>query len=102
MLCAATQLWCLAKLPLLLGGYVVESDPHWQNFLLMLTITDYAFSLVSSKEIIGYLKTLIQEHHDAFCELYPDASVIPKQHYIVHLPEIMYHSSVSMVGMSSI
>ncbi len=90
MFYAATQLWCLARsLPLILGEYVAENDPNWDNFLLMLTITDYVFAPVSSQDIIGYLKILIQEHHEAFSTLYPDAPIIPKQHYVIHLPDFM-------------
>lgn len=90
LLYVAAQLWCLARmLPLLLGDYVTENEPHWDNFLLMLTITDYVFAPVISEDIIGYLKILIQEHHEAFCILYPSMPIIPKQHYVVHLPEFI-------------
>jgi hypothetical protein len=74
-------------LPLLIGTNVTEHEPHWDNFLLMLCITDYIFGPVVSEGIIPYLKSLIQEHHEAFCDLYPHAPIIPKHHYIVHLPE---------------
>lgn len=81
-------MWCLArKLPLMVGTHIPEKKPHWDNFLLMLTITDYVFGPVISHEIIPYIKALIQEHHEAFCILYPNASIIPKMHYIIHLPE---------------
>ena len=85
---AATQLWCLAgMLPFLIGSYVMQHEPYWDNFLLMLTITDYVFAPVITEDIIPYLKSLIQEHHEAFCILYPSDPVIPKHHYVIHLPE---------------
>lgn len=83
-------MWCLARmLPLLIGQYIPEEDSHWENFLLMLTIVDYLFAPVTSQDIISYLKSLIQEHHEAFLVLYPNAPIIPKLHYIIHLPEWM-------------
>ena len=76
-------------LPLLIGDYVTENEAHWDNFLLMLTITDYVFAPLVSEDTIAHLKILIQEHHDAFCTLYPSAPIIPKHHYVVHLPDFM-------------
>lgn len=84
----ASQMWCLSRLlPLMIGEMVSEQDPKWENFLLMLTITDYAFAPVTSEEIIPYLKSLIRDHHEAFKELYPNCPIIPKMHYLIHLPE---------------
>lgn len=81
-------MWCLARiLPLLIGEFIPTDELHWDKYLLMLTIVDYVFAPVTSNEVIPYLKTIIQEHHENFCHLYPDASVTPKFHYIIHLPE---------------
>ena len=55
-ICIASQMWCLARLlPLMTGDSVPEHDAHWENFNLMLSITDYAFAPVTSEEIIPYL-----------------------------------------------
>ena len=83
-------MWCLGRiLPLILGECVPQNDPYWENYLLMLTITDYLFAPVTSHDIATYVKHLIQEHHEAFCVLYPHASFIPKLHIMIHLPEWM-------------
>lgn len=37
----------------------------------------------------AYVATLISDHHQDFCELYPDHSVIPKMHFMVHMPWLM-------------
>lgn len=34
-------------------------------------------------------KVLIDEHHNAFIHLYPNSSVIPKLHYMIHMARIM-------------
>ena len=56
---------CARLLPLMIGELVPAQDP---NFVLMLTITGYLFAPVTSEEIVPYLKPLIKEHHEAFCE----------------------------------
>ena len=83
-------MWCLAwLLPLMIGELVPQNDPYWQNFVLLLTITDYIFAPVTSDDITSYIKVLLKEHHERFCELYPNAPAIPKMHYMLHLPEWM-------------
>ena len=83
-------MWCLARLlPLMIGELVPQNDPYWQNFVLLLTITDYIFAPVTSDDIASYVKVLLKEHHKCFCEFYPSAPVIPKMHYMLHLPEWM-------------
>ena len=89
-------MWCLGRLlPLMVGELVPQSDPHWENFTLMLQITDYIFAPVTSPDIASYIKTLIKEHHECFKELYPSASIIPKMHYMIHLPEWMVRYVIS-------
>lgn len=72
---------------LLTGEFIPFDEPHWENFLLMLTIVDYVFRPIASQDVVPYLKELIREHHENFYRLYPDASIILKIHYIIHLPE---------------
>lgn len=91
----ASQMWCLARnLPLMIGQLIPENEPHWDSFLLHLTIIDYVFAPVTSADIADYLRQLIHEHHTAFRELYPDASFIPKLHYIIHIPDWMLRLEV--------
>lgn len=81
-------MWCLARnLPLMIGSKIPESNPYWENFLLLLTIIDYVFAPAISADIVDYLRQLIYEHHKAFRELYPDCSFTPKLHYVIHIPE---------------
>lgn len=89
----ASQLWCLARLlPVMIGDIVDETDLHWENCLLMLTITDYVFGPVVSDDIATYIKVLIEDHHEKFKQLYPTAPIIPKMHFMLHLPEWMVRS----------
>lgn len=84
----ASEAWSLARmLPLLVGDLVPEDNPFWQNFLLMLTITDLVLAPKSTTAIAAHLRQLILEHHTAFKELYPDRPLTPKMHYMVHIPQ---------------
>jgi hypothetical protein len=86
----ASQLWCLARLlPLFTGEQIDEGDPHWENFLLMLTIVDYCFAPLVSEDWATYLRMIINDHHKEFSTLYPSFRVTPKMHYMVHYPEMM-------------
>ena len=37
------------------------------------------------KDDVPYLRVLIEEHHTLFKGLYPEASIIPKMHYVIHI-----------------
>ena len=41
----------------------------------------------SKKDDVPYLRVLIEEHHTLFKGLYPAASIIPKMHYVIHIPD---------------
>ncbi len=69
--------------------YIPSDDEHWQNYLLVLDITDYLFAPEISEEEVAYLQVLIKEHHEAFGRLYPEASIIPKMHYVIHMPRLI-------------
>lgn len=84
----AAQMWCLSRLlPLMIGDKIPEDDSNWKNFILLLEIIDYIFAPEISCDDVAYLHTLIEEHHQAFIELYTLCSIIPKMHYMVHYPE---------------
>lgn len=81
-------MWCLARLlPLMIGEKVNEGNAHWVNFLLLLSIVDYVFAPIISNDSVAYVRTLIEDHHQAFKELYPHCRITPKMHYMVHYPE---------------
>lgn len=84
----ADQMWCLARLlPIMIGDLVPKDDPHWANFLDFLTIVDYVFAPVLSSDAVSFLHDIIEKHHETFHALYPHCSIIPKLHYMIHIPE---------------
>jgi len=83
-------MWLLGRvLPLVIGDLVPEDDEMWHNFLLMMEIVDRLFSSRVSEDTAVYLGVLIDEHHTAFTSLYPNESVIPKMHFMVHMPRLI-------------
>lgn len=76
-------------LPLLIGDKVDEDDSRWECFLYLLEITKICTARVISVEQADYLRALIVEHHTLFRSCYPDNSVTPKMHYMVHFPRLL-------------
>lgn len=88
-LLVAAQMWLLGRiLPLVIGDLVPDDDERWSNYLLLMDIVDLLFSPCVSKDNCAYLTTLISDHHEQFTELYPESSVIPKMHFMVHMPRL--------------
>ena len=71
----------------MIGEQVPENDRKWRNYLLLLEIVDYLFAPVISQHVVAYLSVIIEEHHQGFIELYPECSVTPKIHYMIHYPD---------------
>ena len=89
-MCTAVQMWVLAcYLPVMVGKYVQTDDEYWDNYLTLLHITDYVVAPEITIDEVAYLKILIEEHQKAFVVLYPEANVIPKQHYLIHTPYLV-------------
>ena len=83
-------MWCLARyFPLLVGDLVPENDAHWENFLLLMDIVDYIFAPICDDMIIAHLRFLLEEHHREFKSLYPESTIIPKMHYVLHYPQMI-------------
>ncbi|XP_068704496.1 uncharacterized protein [Montipora foliosa] len=84
---SASEMWSLAcRLPLLLDGKVDCNCPHWTILLCLLEIMGICFAQEVSFSSVINLKRLIKEHLTSFKNVYPNARILPKQHYLVHLP----------------
>ena len=84
-------MWCLARyLPLMVGDITVpEDNEKWLLFLSLLTIIDYVFAPKCTSDTISYVRLLIHDHLVEFKWLYPNCHIIPKQHYMIHIPDWM-------------
>ena len=76
-------------LPFLIGDLVPEDDPLWECFLLLLEILRICTSRVTSSASANYLKVLIDQHHSDFKICYPEVSLTPKFHYMIHFPRLL-------------
>ena len=86
----ASQMKLMGRiLPLTIGDFIPEDDQHWELYLNLMDIVDILFSPIISDDFAAYVSTLINDHHREFCKLYPDNSIIPKMHFMVHMPRLM-------------
>ena len=85
---ASTMLLLAYIMPLFLGRFM---DPlehtRYHHFLLMVVITKLAFTPFADKTTAGNLELLIAQYGDAMADLYPEVSIKPKLHFLVHLPD---------------
>ncbi len=87
---SASQAWCLGRvLPLLVGDLIPEDNEKWENYLELLKIMEYIFATVTTTDKLDYLQILIQDYLTEFTRLYPARPLVPKMHYLVHMPSWM-------------
>ena len=87
---SAVQMWCLMRfLPIMIGDIIPDDIQAWQCFQMLWNITSICSAREISDEQISYLKVLVAEHHELFKVVYPNCSIIPKLHYLVHVPELI-------------
>ena len=79
----ASQMWCFGRfLPVMIGDWVPSGNELWTLYMMMLDIVDILFSPELQSEDIATLSILIENHHREFIIVYPNASFIPKMHFI--------------------
>lgn len=84
---SASQMWTLSRLlPLFLGNHINHSDSVWQCFITLLQITSFLLSRRISKPGVYFLILMIGNYLKLFKDCFPDKNIIPKQHYLLHLP----------------
>ena len=66
-----------------------EDDSNWLNYCQMLNIVDLLMAPEITEDEVGELTVLIQEHHTEFVQLYSSDSVIPKHHFMIHMPHLI-------------
>lgn len=87
----AAQMWNLAVyLPLMIGDKVPNGDKEWECYLVLLDILKISTSRLLSADMVHYLGSLIKIYLQSFRDLFPLASIIPKQHYMIHLPSQIF------------
>ena len=86
----AAQMWLLGRLlPCMVGFCVPCHDKCWINYLKLLEIVDLLLGPEITEDEVAYLDVLIREHHSTFIEVYPAVRVIPKHHFMIHMPKLI-------------
>ena len=58
-------------------------------FLDLLEIVDILMAPEFTEDDVANLATLISDRHQQFKLLYPNVSITPEMHYIVHMPRLI-------------
>ena len=83
-------MWTMGRFfPFAVGHKVPKDNENWENFLRLLEIMDYVFARRIKVEDIGYLESLISDHHSTFRSLYPDVPITMKGHSMIHIPRLI-------------
>lgn len=83
----ASQVMTLTRLlPFIIGEYVASDDEHWECFLLLWDISSMACAFEVSESDATHLAWLVETYLEGYKSLY-ETSLIPKMHYLVHLPQ---------------
>ena len=69
-----------------IGELVDDDDDHWSCFLLLWDICCLCTALEVTEADATQLAWLVETNLESFTSLY-SVSVIPKMHYLVHLPQ---------------
>lgn len=79
----------LRLLPFFLSKLVDITDEYYCFMIQLLEITQIMFSPFLHLNTIQHSKQLIQEHLIEFKRLFPEKNILPKQHYLIHLPKMI-------------
>ena len=67
-----------------IGKLIPEGDRFWDNYVTLLCIMDHVFAPVTTISKADYIDVLVEDFLAEFNDLYPDQSLIPKMHIMVH------------------
>ena len=86
----AAQMWLLGRvIPFLVGEDVPEEDEKWKNYVQLMEIVDLLMAPAISEDEVAELGVLIHQHHTLFAQLYGNSSVLPKHHFMIHMPRLI-------------
>lgn len=86
----AHENWTLLRLiSLMIGGLVPESDKTWDLIMDLKDIVELVVSQKLTVEAVWYLESKISCHRELFKEVFPDAYLRPKHHFLEHYPHLI-------------
>ena len=86
---ASQMMVLLLILPFILSSNVDTESDYFEVLQGLMDIIHIIFSPIISYASLSNLKYMINDHLLLFKRLFPNCSIIPKQHYLIHLPTTM-------------
>lgn len=90
---SAAQQWALFRyLPVMLGDCIADTEEameYWDLLLLLQEVVDLIFAFRLNDSLLAHLTALVENFLVKFKELYPNLSVRPKMHMLLHFPTII-------------
>lgn len=86
----AHENWSLLRLlPLIIGFKVPESEPAWHLLMDLKDIVELVVSPFLTEDTIRDLDTKISEHRHRYLQVFPEAKLLSKHHFLEHYPELI-------------
>ena len=87
----AVQMFAFLKyLPLAVGKFVSNDDPHWLLLLHLCELVDLLFAPKFTVGMVAYLREFISDHLIEFKRLFGhQVNLRPKHHLLVHIPTVI-------------
>lgn len=86
----AHENWALLRLlPLMIGGFVPESEPSWEILMDLKEIVEIVVSDKFTEESLSYLACKLSDHHLLLTATFPNFVLKPKHHIIEHYPHLI-------------
>ncbi|KAJ8048957.1 hypothetical protein HOLleu_01478 [Holothuria leucospilota] len=76
-------------LPLMVGRLVPIGCPAWHVLLLLLDVVEYCTSPEVTPALSMFLSDLINDFLTSYFAVFPDVSMKPKFHYLIHYPQML-------------
>ncbi len=89
---SSIQMWTLFRmLAPIIGGnvYGEQALTYWELFIVLQEIVDLIMAPSLTESLLNYMSQLIENFLSQFKCLFPDLSIRPKMHFLVHYPSII-------------
>ncbi|XP_077275930.1 uncharacterized protein LOC143904844 [Temnothorax americanus] len=87
---SASEMLCFVRyFGLMLGDLVPDDTESWYLYLKLKSIIDIVTTPYVNLRSLSYLSVLISEHHEKYLTVFPQATLKPKHHYMLHYSEVM-------------
>lgn len=76
-------------LPFIVGFKVPESEPAWHLLMDPKDIVELVVSPFHTEDRIRFLDTEISEHRHRYLQVFPQAKLLSKHHFLEHYPDLI-------------